>query len=418
MSWFKDFQSLLFINFFFLAIAVLMALLWGYRLKLVLARSNGLRRMAQKFERLFQTTTEGVFRVNANGVLLIVNQAGARILGFENDTDLLKQNLNIREWIPSRAQWAGMARKLKDTGQLNHRILLLKRQDGKTIYVEVVAHLQHEGENRVYEGIFRDVTTRIDLEKELEAHKHHLEELVSERTKALNETNILLSRRETQLKRLARQQTQIQEQTSKRIAHVLHDDAGQLLSAVKIDLDLLEHELKNQNGHIGLAHVEDAQSIIETLMTRVHELALDLRPSILDDMGLQPTLAWFVKRFEDRTGIAVHLHSHGADRRLEGEMETDIYRITQEAMNNTAKHAEATCVEITLDMRDGVKLLISDNGKGFDAERVFDIEKNRDCMGLIGMREKVTSTGGEFALDTAPGRGLTLCIRYASGEAA
>jgi len=415
LSWFDNNINLLFLNFFFLAVAVLMALIWAYRLKMVLNRSNGLRRLAQKFQRLFQSTTEGVFRIDAAGRLLIINRAGAGILGYDSDAEMMERAVNVQAFIPDAVQLSGLQARLIETGQLNHRIIPVKRQDDEITYIEVVVHVQDEQGAEIYEGIFRDVSARIALERELETHKLHLEELVTQRTEALEGANALLRRRESQLKNLSRKQTHLQEDERKRIAHILHDDAGQLLSAVKIDLDMLEHQMNSREESMGLARVMDAQSIMEQLMNSVHELALDLRPSILDDMGLGPTLAWFVKRFQERTGIEVHLSRPGGDRRLEAEMETDLYRISQEALNNVAKHAAASRVNITLNLENDISLVISDNGKGFDAATVFDVEKNRERMGLIGIREKVTATGGCFELDTKPGLGLTLNISYTAG---
>jgi signal transduction histidine kinase len=152
------------------------------------------------------------------------------------------------------------------------------------------------------------------------------------------------------------------------------------------------------------------------LMKRVHDLALELRPSVLDDLGLEPALRHLHKGYQDRFHILVDLQVLGLDgERLPPEVETTLYRIVQEALTNVARHAEAENVSVVLERRQSaVKLIIEDDGRGFDAGSALGSRRGSEPtggkLGLYGMRERAVLLGGTFTIESTVGVGTTIFV--------
>ncbi|MCK5147676.1 PAS domain S-box protein [bacterium] len=409
-------DSLLAINFLFLAMALTVVVIYAYRQKILSQRLDFLRKKAEKYQKLFETTTEGVFRCSHTGEVMLINKSGAKILGFDDEAQLLEQTSNIKSFVADQSELESITHRMRSKGSVNHRIIHIHCADKDVKYIEISLHRQMEDDIQIYEGIFRDVTQRMALEAELEAYKERLEGLVSQRTRQLEDVNQTLQKRETQLKLLTDQQVRIQEDERKHIAHVLHDEAGQLLNATKLDLDLLENELKGHDLPQAKRLLEDAAEIISKIIDSIHELSLDLRPMMLDDLGLGPTLSWFVKRYEERLQIPIHLEITGDHKRIIPDISTTLYRITQEALHNVAKYANATRVDISLIIDKTIHLEIKDDGIGFDADTVFNMNMNTQKMGVIGIREKTVSFHGKFELHTEPEQGTCLKIDIPIGD--
>ncbi len=186
-----------------------------------------------------------------------------------------------------------------------------------------------------------------------------------------------------------------QETTARRFSHELHDELGQSLTAVKANLVALS---AHPNG--GRPQLDDCLHLVDEAIANVRELSQLLRPTILDDFGLQASLRWLCDRFKQRTSIDVALEAD-LDVRLADETETHLFRIVQEALTNVARHAAATRVEVTLRREGGkVSLRVADNGKGL-AEDVMRASRG---LGIVGMRARARSIGGELKVQT-PGSG-------------
>ena len=415
----KEIDLLGFVNFFFLAISLFLVFIYATRLRFTLQRVTELRKTAEKFQALFQATSEGVFRCALDGRVLVMNQAGAGILGLAEDQDPVAEGLDLTRFFAEREQVRQLTRKLEEGGRINGRVVDIQTLEGQELWVELSMHLRMEEGVPIYEGIFRDVTARIRMERELQSYREHLERLVQVRTTELEGVNQRLRLHETQLRSLSQQQTRVQENERKRIAQELHDEAGQLLSAVKIDLDRLQGALDRHPDTLVAQKLDDAAALTERLMQSVHEMALNLRPAILDDLGLMPTLHWFIRRYESRCGLAVALCTEGVDERFDPDLETLVYRVVQETLNNTAKYAEAQSVRVGIQRReDQLTLQIQDDGKGFDPDTVFDVRRNVERMGLVGIRERVRALGGEFDLQSAAGQGTRILIDIPLGDPA
>jgi len=146
---------------------------------------------------------------------------------------------------------------------------------------------------------------------------------------------------------------------------------------------------------------------------------MDLRPTMLDDMGLIPTLRWYTQNFSHRQNIYSHFQAIGFGEKLPPEIETAFYRIIQEALNNIGKHAEADHVEIALERKDSIiSASITDNGKGFDLNKVLHPESPERGFGIIGMQERVSFLGGQIDIQSRPGFGTRIHIEvpYQNGR--
>jgi signal transduction histidine kinase len=221
------------------------------------------------------------------------------------------------------------------------------------------------------------------------------------------------------LRRLSRGMMQVSERTLHRLARELHDDLGQALTAVRMDLGLVERELGP--AHPVRDHVHEARDQIGAILQSVRNLSQLLRPAVLDDLGLVPAIQSYIARFAERTELAVRLEVPPAETRLPRPIEVAVYRVLQEALTNVARHAHATQVHVCLGVADGaVELSVHDNGNGFDAPAFLQRPIADRGMGVIGMRERVATYGGQFAVDSGPGRGtrieLTIPLSAANEE--
>lgn len=404
---------LLFINYFFLAIALFFLFFYSYRLKLELKRSDVLRKKALRFQKLFQSTSEGVFRCTKKGRFLIINNAGAKLLGYESPEEIIENNLNVSSFFQDSEEKESLMEELFSEGEVNGFLMKTVCKNRECQFLEVSVHLQEEEGEEMFEGIFHDVTHRIRLEKELIEHRDHLEEMVNERTQELEKATKKISKHKTELQSLSAQLIKTQETERSKISHELHDDTGQALTAVKINLEFIKDKLASEDHRIVKDRLTEAITLIDGVMDQIHELALQLRPKMLDELGLVPTLRWFTNRFSQRLDMDIRLKTGDMYDRLAPEMETILYRIVQEAMNNIAKHSEARNVRIDLQRKNSkVSLLIEDDGKGFDVKNVLDSNTDIDRIGLLGIREKVIPLKGHFSIKSKPGKGTRLSIQF------
>jgi signal transduction histidine kinase len=213
-----------------------------------------------------------------------------------------------------------------------------------------------------------------------------------------------------QLWALSRQLVEVQETERHSIARELHDEIGQLLTGLTL---LLEMSARVRPEKLK-ARLSEAQAIIKELMMRVCEMSLDLRPTMLDDLGLLPALLWYFDRYTSRTQIRVHFQHWGLERRFPSEIETATYRIAQEALNNVARHAGVTETTVCLSAdEDTVDLRIEDHGAGFDAESVLS---GAASSGLTGMRERATLLGGRLSVASTPGSGTQVVAELPLAE--
>ena len=263
---------------------------------------------------------------------------------------------------------------------LEHRIIL---KDGTTRYVHEQAQVIFDGEGKPVRmfGTVQDISApRQAAEK--------------------------LRQSEEELRALSRRLVEVQENERRTIARELHDEIGQSLTALKMLLAQAGHSATGDQQN----SLNEAKTVVSDLMQQVRELSLKLRPSMLDDLGLLPTLLWHFERFTNQTGIRINFNHFGlqtAQNRLSPEINTTVYRITQEALTNIARYSGVNSADITLRLDDDILFLsIEDKGHGFSVSR---LDANTST-GLSGMRERVHLLKGRIIIDSAPEKGTSILV--------
>jgi signal transduction histidine kinase len=220
-----------------------------------------------------------------------------------------------------------------------------------------------------------------------------------------------MTAQQDRLRALAGGILQAREEEARRIAHELHDEAGQLLASVHIALDNLIQQVPEWAGTI-----QELHRLLDRVEGQLRQLSRELRPTILDDLGLAPALEWLAQGLGQRTGLTVTVDAHVE--RLPSVIETALYRIIQEALTNASRHAQARSIAVEV-REDGPIILavVRDDGEGFDVEAALARRGERG-LGLIGMRERVEALGGQFMIRSAPGSGTEVSIRIPSGKTA
>ena len=219
---------------------------------------------------------------------------------------------------------------------------------------------------------------------------------ITERKRAEEE----LGRRTRQLEALSRRLIEAQEAERRAVARELHDDFGQVLTALKLNLQA------QGRG--------DAESIalVDGAIARMRELAQDLRPPLLDEFGLEASLRWYVEREAKRAGLASHLALAPLVQRPPAAVETTCFRVAQEALTNIIRHAQAHAVDVELSAANGtLQLVVRDDGRGFDVPAARRRAAHGGSQGLLSMQERVALAGGDLEIDSAPGRGTTVRAR-------
>ncbi len=205
------------------------------------------------------------------------------------------------------------------------------------------------------------------------------------------------------LQLLSRRLLEVQEEERRHLARELHDEFGQLLATITVQL----HVAKTLAGEAARSSIEECISILQGAGDEVRSLALELRPTMLDTAGLDATLRWLASQHEQRTGIATEVVGHLNE--VPGEVAIAAFRVIQEALTNVLRHAQAQHIWIELSQSDGaVELLVRDDGVGFDVPKTLDWAANRGHLGLLGMKERVQILGGHLEVDSKPGLGTRI----------
>jgi PAS domain S-box-containing protein len=218
-----------------------------------------------------------------------------------------------------------------------------------------------------------------------------------------------LLQREKELELLSGARVQAQEDERRRIAREIHDGLGQMLTAIKFNLEILEDMITVEQD--GQDRIHDMKGLLDDVMKEAREISHNLMPSVLDDFGLIPALQLLSEQFTNRTAIKAQFHTSGITERLDPQMEIGLYRIAQESLNNVAKHAEATEVNLQfIRYPEGIRLVIEDNGKGIIERPDIVRATGKGGMGLVSMRERAASFGGVLTIDSTPKSGTFITI--------
>lgn len=255
------------------------------------------------------------------------------------------------------------------------------------------------------EKLQQEIIERTKMEEALRKAHCELEIRVKERTAELEKVNEELMQSYEQLRKLSAHLQSVREEERTNIAREIHDELGQVLTALKIDVSMLSNKLYPDRKLL-----EKTESIIKRIdetIQSVKRICTELRPTILDHFGLSAAIEWHVEEFESRTGIKCNVSFEPRKIVLDQDLTTSVFRIFQEALTNVARHANATEVRISLKLKDGnIRLEVKDNGKGFK-EKQFSDPKS---FGLIGIKERVNFFGGNVKINGIRNKGTTMTV--------
>jgi signal transduction histidine kinase len=249
-------------------------------------------------------------------------------------------------------------------------------------------------------------------EETVQAIAARLAELTRENERLFSE----LMSSEKRFRSVSRSVWKVQEDERRRLARELHDGIGQTLTALKNQLEGTLNP-KGRNSPLSNDGIGEALQMASQALDDTRELSRLLRPAVLDDLGLAPALTWLARTVRERFALEVDLDLAGLDERLDPEIETLAFRVVQEALTNVAKHSGASRAHIAVG-RDGslLRIVASDEGRGFDARRILDPSHRDGGIGLTGMRDRAELFGGSVTIDSAEGRGTRIEIRVPLGE--
>ena len=352
------------------------------------------KQIQEQFDRFFTLSGDLLCVAGFDGYLKRVNPAWKHILGYKPEKLLATPYI---DWIHPDERAAAQAefQRLTAGATIVSFEVRARSNDGSYRWTQWTA-TPAPNENIFY-AIGRDITQRKLADQALRDSEEHYRELFNE-AKTMQE----------KLRELSSKVLHAQEEERKRISRELHDEVGQALTAISVNLQLLK--LKAAKVGQGLdAAVAETQSLLEQTMYNVHRFSYELRPAMLDDLGLVIALRWYIRAFAKRTGVKLNFRADSVVEQLAGEPKTVIYRVVQESLTNVYKYADATRVEVIIKtMAETIRLTVRDNGKGFRPDQMDLISKDKSGMGLMGMQERLRLVNGQFSVESEPGKGTTI----------
>ena len=348
---------------------------------------DALRQSEERYRSIFENAVEGIFQTTLEGKYIAVNPALARMYGYDSPDDMIATVTDIASQL------------YVDPGRRDEFIRLMQAQEEVTGFEALV--YRKDGS---FIWISENVRTRRDQARVLVGYEGTVEHITARK---LGEKRLLDTLDHVWM--LSGRVATVQEEERTRIARELHDELGVGLKCLKIDLSRL-HTMVSGGAGAGVRKkagnkIRSMVEQIDTTIASVQRLVTELRPAVLDDLGLVAAIEWQCQDFQKRTGIPCTCVTSADDIAMEPERATAIFRICQEALTNTARHAQATAVTIKLESRgESLQLVVADNGVGIPNTKV----SNRRSLGLLGMRERVALFGGEITIQGNPGKGTTV----------
>ena len=274
-----------------------------------------------------------------------------------------------------------------------------------------VNNLNDTRRRRAVEVRLREQAQKIkELMRQLEDFNAQLKQEISRREDVENR----LLEADHKCLQLTKRQIDIQETERQQLAHELHDLMGHTLAGIKLNLEVV------LNGEVPddlREQLVPLTKMVKDSMAQIHQISTSLRPPMLDDLGIEPTINWFCRQFEDRfPWIFIHHRIRIRQASVSGDTPLAIFRIIQEALTNVAKHSQTDHVDLTLqETNAGVELRVADNGVGFDPPKVFGVvtdDEETVGLGLCSMSKRAESSGGRFSLISGPGRGTEIRVQW------
>lgn len=333
----------------------------------------------KNYRTLFESANDAIWIHDLEGNITTANEATAKLTGYDGE-ELVK--MNVKSFLSeeslhlARETRVKLLRGDKMVPPYDQRLI---RKDGMEATIRLTSNLvTSDGQPIAFQHIAQDVTEEQRLQENMRLYIH--------------------------------QAVRAQEEERKRIARELHDDTAQVLGSLSRQLDNFIRKKRNLPAD-DIFFLKDLQVQLNRGLQAVHRFSQDLRPSILDDLGLLPALRSMAKEMKERDGMDTDLKVLGTERRFTPEVELLAFRIVQEALNNTRRHAQAskTCVRIVFSQT-RTKVTISDNGRGFQPPKRLDDLPRSGMLGLAGIQERVRLLGGTLKVQSDLGKGTTLIV--------
>lgn len=340
---------------------------------------QALRESEERYRELFENSKDAFFVHDMTGVYVSINRAAETLSGYRRNEVIGRHFSKFMTPEHARQVQRQLQKKLETASETTYEIELITKK-GKHVPVEISSRLIFEHGIPVgVQGCVRDISER---KKAQEASRNYSRRLI-----------------------------EAQEAERRRISRELHDQVGQILTAVKMNLHALQHTCA---GKETLSSIADNLKVIDEAVDQVRDLSVDLRPLLLDDLGLVVALRWYLERQTKNCGVAAKFVSGSLDEddRFSSELETACFRIVQEGVTNIVRHARATRISVRLErVLSDLILLITDDGAGFDARLLRSGTAGAATLGLRGMEERAQAVGGTITIDSAPALGTEICAR-------
>jgi PAS domain S-box-containing protein len=337
-----------------------------------------LKASEMRYRRLFETAQDGILILNADtGQIDDVNPFLTDMLGYSREQLLGNKLWEIGPFKDTKASKAEF-RELQRETYVRYDDLPLETRAGKSISVEFVSNVYQVNGGRVVQCNIRNITERKQAEAKRKEYSRKLQ---------------VLSRR----------LVEAQETERRNIARELHDEIGQALTVTQLNLQAM---LQSPAADGLTPRLNESLEEVERVLEQVHDISLDLRPSILDDLGLEPALRWYTERQAALVELKVGFHADRLEQRLDPMIETECFRVAQEALTNVVRHAQAKAVTVELRKEDGqLHLRVRDDGVGFDVTPVREQAVRGASLGLLSMEERALLAGGGLEFKSNPGQG-------------
>lgn len=347
---------------------------------------NALQNIEARVGSIMDSAMDAIVSCDDHSQIVLFNHAAERVFGYAA-RDIIGQRLDVLMPARFRDRHDNHIAHFGRTGQTTRRmgdqtVLWGLRSSGEEFPIEASISQLSESGKKFYTVILRDITERFRADDALRKSRE-------------------------QLRKLAAAAHLVREQEKRRIARELHDELGQALTALKIDLGWIENHLPSVDKAFS-GKLLSMTNVLDHTVAATRRISADLRPLMLDDLGLLPASEWLVQNFSERTGIPCEFACNVSELSLESEQATAVFRMLQEALTNAARHSGASQVEVTI-YREGndVTLTVRDNGKGFSPDR----DRKIDSFGILGMEERAYLLGGQVHIASTPGCGTEIEIR-------
>jgi len=359
-----------------------------------------------RYRRLFETAKDGILILNGDtGCITDINPFLVEMLGYPPKEVVGKRLWEIGPFKDIERSKVAFDQ-LQAKEYVRYEDLPLQTQDGRLMDVEFVSNSYRVDGKRVIQCNIRDITARKRAEEALQQAHAELERKVQERTGELSSANTHLQASYEQVRRLALRLQSIREDERSGIARELHDELGQALTALKMDLLWTSGKLPAEQGPLP-ERMTAMVSLVDRMVETVQQVSATLRPGILDDFGLLEAMRWQGREFQERMGVVCRMHIELEQLELDPDHVTSLFRILQESLTNVARHANATEVTVRLTASNGRLILeIADNGKGITTAQI----NAAASLGLTGMRERALLLNGRVTVTGTQSQGTIVRV--------